>query len=133
MEGKSVAILEGLRSAIWDTMGFRRINRERCYKGLPGGSTIEPAALVGHHTLAILRQLLLQSSIAARKRASEHVRKFVSATLKVLLKSEKITDEIAVIEGNLRSWTAAGSRYHKICLRLDKGALFLLPQVSDNV
>ncbi|KAH6667750.1 hypothetical protein B0J14DRAFT_704225 [Halenospora varia] len=47
--------------------------------------------------------------------------------------SEKITDEIAVIEGNLRSWTAAGSRYHKICLRLDKGALFLLPQVPDNV
>ncbi|KAH6667474.1 hypothetical protein B0J14DRAFT_620004 [Halenospora varia] len=50
-----------------------------------------------------------------------------------VLQSEKITDEIAVIEGNLRSWTAAGSRYHKICLRLDKGALFLLPQVPDNV
>lgn len=53
--------------------------------------------------------------------------------LKVLLRSEKITDEIAVIEENLRSWTASGSRYHKICLRLDKGALFLLPQLSDNV
>lgn len=53
--------------------------------------------------------------------------------LKILLQSKRITDEIAVIEGNLRSWTAAGSRYHKICHHLNKGALFLLPQVSDNV
>jgi hypothetical protein len=53
--------------------------------------------------------------------------------LKALLHSEKITDETAVIEENVRSWVVAGSRYYKICLHLGKGALFLLPKLSDNV
>ncbi|KAF7861820.1 hypothetical protein EAF04_007702 [Stromatinia cepivora] len=47
--------------------------------------------------------------------------------------SQKITDDIDVMKQNLRSWTAAGFKYHKICLRLGQGALFLLPQVQDTV
>jgi hypothetical protein len=53
--------------------------------------------------------------------------------LEVLSQSEKITDDIVTIESNIRAWTAAGSRYNKICKHLDKGALFLLPHLSDNV
>lgn len=50
-----------------------------------------------------------------------------------LSRSPRITDEALVVEENLRSWVAAGSRYHKICLRLGRGALFLLPQLPDKV
>jgi len=54
--------------------------------------------------------------------------------LKIILQSKHITDSAIVVENNLRSWTAAGSRYYKICLRLGDGALFLLPQVvADSV
>lgn len=53
--------------------------------------------------------------------------------LAALLQSKQVTDDAATIEENLLAWKAAGSKYHKICLRLGQGALFLLPQVSDGV
>jgi hypothetical protein len=53
--------------------------------------------------------------------------------LKALQQSGKIADEIVVIDENLRSWTAAGFKYHQICHCLGKGTLFLLPQVPDKV
>jgi len=79
MGGKSVAILESLRGAIRDTLEFRRINGERCYRGIPGSLTSKSATVAGHHSLAILRQLLLQSGGAPRERASEYVGWSVSA------------------------------------------------------
>lgn len=52
-----------------------------------------------------------------------------------LSRSREITDadEAVIVDKNLRSWIAAGSRYHRICLRLGRGALFLLPHVLDKV
>ncbi|KAF7939144.1 uncharacterized protein EAE97_007225 [Botrytis byssoidea] len=53
--------------------------------------------------------------------------------VKALAQCEKITDEETVIKANLQLWAATGSRYNKICMALDKGALFLLPHISDAV
>ncbi|CCD42667.1 hypothetical protein BofuT4_P074690.1 [Botrytis cinerea T4] len=53
--------------------------------------------------------------------------------IKALTQSKKITDDIGVIKANLQHWIAAGSRYNRICLALDKGALFLIPQISDDM
>ncbi|TEY29578.1 hypothetical protein BOTCAL_0938g00040 [Botryotinia calthae] len=53
--------------------------------------------------------------------------------IKALTQSKKITDDIGVIKANLKHWIAAGSRYNRICLALDKGALFLIPQISDDM
>ncbi|KAF7934922.1 uncharacterized protein EAE98_002967 [Botrytis deweyae] len=46
---------------------------------------------------------------------------------------DKITDEVDVIKANLQIWVTAGSRYDKICKALDKGALFLIPQIPDDM
>ena len=51
--------------------------------------------------------------------------------LKAIQHSGKTTDEIAVIEENIR--TAAGSRHHNIRLRPGTGALFLLLQISEKM
>lgn len=51
----------------------------------------------------------------------------------VLAQSEDITEEVTTTEENLRAYTAAGSRYDKICHELGVGALFLLPNISDDV
>ncbi|TGO56011.1 hypothetical protein BCON_0083g00030 [Botryotinia convoluta] len=53
--------------------------------------------------------------------------------IKALTQSKKITDDIGVIKANLQHWIAAGSRYNRICLALDRGALFLIPQISDDM
>ncbi|KAF7893987.1 hypothetical protein EAF00_007501 [Botryotinia globosa] len=53
--------------------------------------------------------------------------------VKALAQCEKITEEETVIKANLQRWVANGSRYNKICMALDKGALFLLPHISDAV
>ncbi|KAF7870577.1 hypothetical protein EAF04_004321 [Stromatinia cepivora] len=34
---------------------------------------------------------------------------------------------------NLQSWLAAGMRYHRICMALDRGVLFLIPLLSDDI
>ncbi|KAM0155554.1 hypothetical protein ACHAQE_003017 [Botrytis cinerea] len=47
--------------------------------------------------------------------------------------ANRITDEVDVIKANLQIWVAAGARYNKICEALDKGALFLIPQVPDEM
>ncbi|TGO29480.1 hypothetical protein BPAE_0014g00310 [Botrytis paeoniae] len=45
----------------------------------------------------------------------------------------RITDEMDVVKANLQVWVAAGARYNKICMALDKGALFLIPQIPDDM
>ncbi|CAD6439857.1 095128ae-e49d-43a5-bec0-a9fe873b9365 [Sclerotinia trifoliorum] len=53
--------------------------------------------------------------------------------VKAITQSKKINDDITVIKANLQLWVAAGARYNKICTALDKGALFLIPQIPDDV
>lgn len=57
-----------------------------------------------------------------------HQRLIISFT-----KCDKITDEVDVIKANLQIWVTARLKYDKICKFLDKGALFLLPQIPDDV
>ncbi|KAF7927936.1 hypothetical protein BELL_1313g00010 [Botrytis elliptica] len=52
---------------------------------------------------------------------------------KVFIQSEKIADEVATVQANLHHWVDAGFKYNKICTALDKGALFLIPQVPDHI
>ncbi|TGO90384.1 hypothetical protein BPOR_0067g00260 [Botrytis porri] len=52
---------------------------------------------------------------------------------KVFTQSEKITDKVATIQANLHYWVGTGFIYNKICSALDKGALFLIPQVPDQI
>ena len=53
--------------------------------------------------------------------------------LEVLHSSPFITDDIDIIENNLKKWVSAGSRYSKFCTSLGDGALFLLPPLSDDM
>ncbi|KAI9640256.1 hypothetical protein NHQ30_011306 [Ciborinia camelliae] len=53
--------------------------------------------------------------------------------LKATTQSKEITDEPGVMKTYLQAWVAAGSRYNKICMSLDKGALFLIPQIPDDM
>lgn len=71
-----------------------------------------------------------------------HGQKFITNNLhnilyellgKALTGSKKITDDTSVIKANLQNWVAAGSRYNKICMALDEGALFLIPQIPDDM
>ncbi|TEY81025.1 hypothetical protein BOTCAL_0035g00180 [Botryotinia calthae] len=50
-----------------------------------------------------------------------------------LTQCNRITDEVDVIKANLQIWVAAGARYNKICVALDKGALFLISQIPDEM
>ncbi|KAF7956055.1 hypothetical protein EAE96_004976 [Botrytis aclada] len=45
----------------------------------------------------------------------------------------RINDEMDVIKANLQVWVTAGARYDRICVALDKGALFLIPQIPDDM
>jgi len=57
---------------------------------------------------------------------------FIDRLLKILNASSIVNDDCETIKENLSKWTAAGSRYHKLCSSLGAGALFLLPQLPDN-
>ncbi|KAF7942982.1 hypothetical protein EAE96_010930 [Botrytis aclada] len=52
---------------------------------------------------------------------------------KVFIQSEKIADEVATVQANLHHWVDVGFKYNKVCTALDKGALFLIPQVPDYI
>lgn len=60
-------------------------------------------------------------------------KKLLGGLLHVLKTSQSITDDAEAIEANLLAWCAAGHRYWKLCDALDNGALFLLPQLSDDM
>ena len=45
-----------------------------------------------------------------------------------LLQTSRAIEDTNAIESNIVRWISSGARYHQLCLSLDDGALFLLPQ-----
>ncbi|TGO86771.1 hypothetical protein BPOR_0278g00130 [Botrytis porri] len=103
-------------------------NPSRFWHPVESSITDQSLEFIAVEAYLVVRSLHQRKRVSIIELPNNLYQRLIKAT-----QCEKIPDEKTLIKTNLQTWVAAGSRYNKICMALDKSALFLLPQISDAI